>query len=240
MTIFADEIAKQVRIDLVPQWYSKDALKVYGQISVRKEWHKTDWLRYVVKPSVAYSLDKYWSIRAGLGLLYTDNKPLENIDLNDRFEIRPFQGLTYNYKLSDSWKVDAYGRMEERFDFDTQTWDSINSLRLRLRLRIIYKFDAYRQGKYYRVMASGEGFSSLSQSTHQTDEKYRISFAVERSFSHSQKARLEMTWEAKEFHYFSSSENATYDQIYLRFIYYPTWGTLYNKLRKQEIGWIEH
>ena len=237
--LFASEdVGKQVRLEVVPQWYAKDKIKVYGQISVRKEFQHSEWIRYVIKPSLAYSLGDNWSLRGGLGLLYTDNKSSENINIDDRFEVRPFQGITYNYKISNAWKLDTYARAEERFDFNTETWNSINSLRLRLRLRAIYKFNAYRNERYYRLLCSAEGFSTLTQETHQADEKYRVSLGLERSFNNNQKGRIEVTWESKDFNYFSSKQ-VSYNQIYLRLIYYPTWGTLYNTLREQEIGWIK-
>jgi hypothetical protein len=235
LQLLAEDVEKQVRLEVVPQWYSGERVKVYGQMSVRKEFDQNDWIRYVLKPSLAYSLGDAWSLRTGLGMLYTDNKFPDENNIEDRLEIRPFQGITYNYKISDAFKLDTYGRVEERFDFSTQTWNSINTLRLRLRLRVIYKFNAYQKGNYYRTLLSVEGFSSLSEKKHQTDEKYRISLGVERSFSHSQKARVEVTWESKELNYLSSHQ-VNYDQIYLRLRYYPTWGTLYNKLRKQETG----
>ena len=227
-----DDIGKQVRLEVVPQWYSSNKIKIYGQISVRKEFHKNDWLRYVVKPSIAYSLSDTWSLRGGVGLLYTDNKNSNGYEIPDRFEIRPFQGVKYNYSLNEKWKIDTYGRVEERFDFNTDTKDSINSLRLRLRLRLVYKFNAYQSGKYYRAIFSAEGFTNTSDVTHETDEKYQFSLGLERSFNHNQKGRIELTWENQDAFY--SSGEINYSKIYLRIRYYPTWGTVYNKIRQHD------
>ncbi|RLA72239.1 MAG: hypothetical protein DRG24_03520 [Epsilonproteobacteria bacterium] len=233
----SEEIGRQVRLEVVPQWYSKDKIKVYGQISIRKEFNKNEWKRYVVKPSIAYSLGDFWSLRGGLGLLYTDNRGTKDnsgLVIADRFEIRPFQGLKYNYVLNEKWNIDTYGRLEERFDFNVDTKNSINSLRLRLRLRAIYRFSAYQSGKYYRAMFSWEGFSSLSGSTHQTDEKYRVTLGLERSFNHNQKGRVEVTWESQDYLYSRDASQIEYSQIYLRVRYYPTWGTLLNKIRRHD------
>ena len=229
-----DEIGKQIRVEVIPQWYSKDKVKIYGQISIRKEFNHNQWIRYVVKPSIAYSLDDFWSIRGGLGLHYTDNKDIQGNELPNRFEIRPFQGAKYNYAINKQWTLSVYGRLEERFDFNTQTKDSLNSLRLRLRVGGIYRFDALQAGKYYRAMFSYESFSTLSDVNYQGDEKHRLSIALERSFNHNQKARVEVTWENHGYLYSNTNNQIEYDQIYLRLRYYPTWGTLLNKIRKQD------
>ena len=225
ITLASDDTGKQIRLDLVPQWYAKNNIKVYGQLSVRKEFQKNDWIRYVLKPSIAYSLDDKWSLRAGLGLLYTDNKDFQGFEIPNRFEIRPYQGIKYNYTLNSAWSLNVYGRVEERFDFNTQTKDSLDSLRLRLKVGTIYKFDAYRPGKYYRAMLSMEGFSTVSDVKHQINEKYRVILGLERSFNHNQKGQVEVSFEGQD---------SSYNQIYLRFVYYPTWGTLFNKIRRQD------
>ena len=219
------EVGKQVRIDVIPQWYSKDNIKVYGQISVRREFKNYDWIRYVLKPSIAYSLDDEWSLRGGLGLLYTDNKEINGFEIADRLEIRPFQGIKYNYIFNDFWSVNTYGRLEERFDFNTETEDSVNSLRFRLKVETIYKFDAYRPSRYYRAMASLEGFSAFTDVRHQTNEKFRFMIGLKRSFNHNQKGRIDISFERQD---------SSYSQVYLRLRYYPTWGTLFNKIRKQD------
>jgi len=224
-TLASDDTGKQVRLDLAPQWYAKDSIKVYGQISVRKEFQENDWIRYVVTPSIAYSLDDEWSLRGGLGLLYTDNEDLNGFVIADRLEVRPFQGIKYNYTLNSAWSFNAYGRLEERFDFNTNTRESLNSLRLRLRLGTIYKFDALTSGKYYRARVSLEGFSTFSDVKHQINEKYRLALGLERSFNHNQKGQVEVSFEGQD---------RSYNQIYLRFVYYPTWGTLFNKIRRQD------
>jgi len=229
-----DKTGKQIRIDVVPQWYSKDKIKVYGQISIRKEFNYNDWVRYVVKPSIAYSLDDSWSLRGGLGLLYTDNKDLNGFVIPNRLEVRPFQGLKYNYAINKTWALSAYGRLEERFDFNTQTKESTNSLRLRLKISATYKFDALQTGKYYRLMFNAEGFSTLSEAIHQIDEKHRVSLAIERILSHNQKVKVEVTWENHGYIYSDKTSQIEFDQIYLRLVYYPTWGTLLNQIRKQD------
>ncbi len=230
----SEEIGRQVKLEIVPQWYSKEKIKVYGQISVRKEFHKNDWIKYVVKPSIAYALDDSWSLRTGLGLLYTDNNDINNVEIADRFEIRPFQGIKYNYGINERWNVDVYGRLEERFDFNTDTGNSVNSLRLRLRLRAVYRFNAYRPGRYYRALVSWEAFSTSSAETHQMDEKYRFSLGLERSFNNNQKGRLELTFENQDYFLTKDDGKIQYNQIYLSVRYYPTWGTLLNKIRRQD------
>jgi len=223
-TLNADEIGKQVWLDVNPRWYSKDDLKVTGVFGVRQALNKNEWTRYVVKPSVAYSLSHGFDIGAGLGMNYTNNIDVDAITLPDRFAIVPFQGLNYVYLLTKQWKFNAYLRLEEKFDYDTLDWESRNSLRLRLRLRGIYEFAAYQTERYFRATLSWEGFKTAAGTDGLITDKSRITLGLERSFTHNQKGRVELTWQRQSLGIVSGDSFDDYSDIYLRVRYYPSWG----------------
>lgn len=229
ISLYAGEkVGKQLWLDLNPEWYSEESVKVYGDIGVRKEFDNNDWVRYVVRPMIAYALNDGVDVRAGLGFFYMDNKEV----LNNRLEIRPFQGLNYNYGFFENWNVSVYGRMEERFDYNTETWESQDSLRLRLRLRTSYKWDVSNKQRYLKATLSAESFKTVSGEESQINEQSRLSVGLERNFNMNQKVRLEVTWQRQVL--FSVTDK-TYSDIYFRMRYYPSVGnTIYNRLKSRD------
>jgi len=225
VTLFsADEVGKQLWLDVNPRWYSKDDLKLTGSFGVRQSLNQTEWTRYVVKPALAYALSYGFDIGSGLGMDYTDNIDVDAITIPDRFTIVPFQGLNYIYLLNKRWKLNAYLRLEEKFDYDTDTWDSRNSLRVRLRLRGIYEFNAYQRARYFRATLSWEGFKTATGDDGFITDKSRITLGLERSFTHKQKGRIELTWQRQSLGLVSGDSFDEYSDIYLRIRYYPSWG----------------
>jgi len=220
----ADETGKQLWLDVNPRWYSKGDLKVTGVFGVRQSLNKKEWTRYVVKPSVAYSLSHGFDVGAGLGINYTDSIDVDNITIPDRFAVIPFQGLNYIYLLTKKWKFNAYLRLEEKFDYDTIDWESRNSLRVRLRLRAIYEFAAYQTERYFRTTLSWEGFKTATGDDGFITDKSRITIGLERSFTHNQKGRVELTWQRQSLGLVSGDSFDDYSDIYLRVRYYPSWG----------------
>ena len=158
---------------------------------------------------------------------------MDNNDvLDNRLEIRPFQGINYSYDFLESWDVSMYGRAEERLDYNTVTWESQNSLRLRLRLRMSYIWDAYHVGRYYKATFGTEVFKTVSGEESQINEQSRISLGLERNFNMSQKVRFEVTWQRQVLF---SITDTSYSDIYFRFRYYPSWGSVIkNKLRDSD------
>ena len=216
-----EETGKQIWLDVNPRWYSKDDLKVTGVFGVRQSLNNIEWTKYVVKPSVAYSLSHGFDIGAGLGMNYTENI---DVSIPDRFAVIPFQGLNYVYLLNKKWKLNAYLRLEEKFDYDTTDWDSLNSLRIRLRLRAIYEFSAYQKERYYRATMSWEGFKTAAGDDGFITDKSRLTIGLERSFTRKQKGRIELTWQRQSLGLASGDSFKDYSDIYLRVRYYPSWG----------------
>jgi len=220
----ANDVGKQLWLDVNPRWYSKGDLKVTGEFGVRQSLNKKEWTRYVVKPAFAYSLSHGFDIGAGLGMHYTNNIDVNTITIADRLAVAPFQGLNYLYLLNKRWKLNAYLRLEEKFDYDTVEWDSLNSLRVRLRLRAIYEFSAYQKERYYRATLSWEGFKTATGDDGFITDKSRVTLGLERSFTHNQKGRVELTWQRQSLGLVSGDSFDDYSDIYLRVRYYPSWG----------------
>ncbi len=123
-----------------------------------------------------------------------------------------------------------YGRLEERLDYNIETWDSLNSLRVRFRIRSIYQFNAYRKGRYYRAMLSWEGFYTVEGTAGQINEKSSLTLGLERSYSYNQRGRVEITWQRQDLDLW----NKEYSDIYLSLSYYPAWGDAYRNRVKEE------
>ncbi len=157
-----------------------------------------------------------------------DNKAI----LNNTLELRPFQGMSYNYGFSDQWNVNIYGRVEERFDFDTQTWESQNSIRLRLRLRTAYTWDTLGDNRYYKVLLGVEAFKTVRGEVSQLNEQSRLTLGVERNFNKNQRVRLEVTLQQQTLF---TIKDKTYSDVYFRIRYYPSVGdSLINKWRNRD------
>ena len=105
-------------------------------------------------PQVRYNLGKKVFVIGGLGGYYTFNQVID-----DRLEIRPFQGIMAKWPAIGNAALENYLRLEERVEFDTDNWNSKISLRLRLRLMFIYKFNAMEESRYWRILAGLEGFA---------------------------------------------------------------------------------
>lgn len=219
-----DEIGKQVWLDLNPRWYSTDDYKITGQFGVRQSLNHEEWIRYVVKPAVAYSIYTGLDLGGGMGLDYTDKISVQNVLLNDRLAVIPFIGINYVHSLTKRWKMNYYFRTEGKFDYDTEDWQSVNSLRFRLRIRTIYEFDAYEAGRYFRATLSWEGFTTVKGDDGFTTDKSRVTVGLERSFTHNQKGCLELTWQRQTLGLASGDSFNDYSDIYLRLRYYPSWG----------------
>ena len=225
LTLFAaNDTGQQLWLDINPRWYSKDAIKITGVFGVRQSLNQKEWTRYVMKPSLAYSFNQHVNITAGLGVNYTDNIDVGSVVIDDRLAIIPFQGISYFHFIMDKWKMNYYFRVEEKFDYETAHWESRNSLRLRLRIRTMYEFDAYQSGRYYRATLSWEGFKTATGEDGFITDKSRVTVGLERSFNHNQKGRIELTWQRQSLGLVSGDEFNDYSDIYLRIRYYPSWG----------------
>jgi hypothetical protein len=113
-----ENISKQIWIDVNPHYYLSPKSKIYGDIGTRRELENRGWWRLVVRPSYRTWLGGRFYVSAGLGNFFTFNEVIA-----DRWELRPFQGVQFNWP---QWKtpLNHYIRLEERFDFNLNTWNS--------------------------------------------------------------------------------------------------------------------
>jgi len=191
-TIFSqsnDEISKQIWIDFNPHYYLNPKTEIYGDVGARLELGDKSWWRLVIRPSFRTLIGSRFFFSAGIGNFFTFN----NI-IGDRWELRPFQGLSFTWPR---WKtpVSHYIRLEERFDFNMDTWKSRNSVRLRYQLGISYRWAAYQADRFWQATASVEVFLTVAGEQGQFQEQARATLGLERSYARDLHIRFEITWQ---------------------------------------------
>jgi hypothetical protein len=132
-------------------------------------------------------------------------------DAADRWEIRPFQGISATWPRSPI-RLDHYLRLEERFEFETTGWTLDASLRIRYRLQTQLLWSGVRGSAYWRILGHAEGFATITGEAGQFDEKLRIGLGVERGFGSKVRLRIDVTWQKTGLNVF----DAPTDDIYLR------------------------
>lgn len=234
----ANDNKQQIVLEVYPQWYSDEDYTIQGNVGIEKVFESNDWIKYYLKPSISYALDNRWALHGGLGAYYTDNE-----NDNDNLEIRPFQGISHFHRYSEKWKLSTYLRVEERFQYDTDTWDKENTVRLRLRFRSDYKLNPLSVANtWHKYTFSIEGFKTYGQSDDiqdiqdTYDNETRLTFGLERSLKQEEKIRFELAWkyQSKPGDISGSSANT----VYFKFQYYPRWGEkgfISNRFKDQEI-----
>ena len=204
-----NDITKQVWIDYNPNWFSRPVLEFRGDIGARKELENNGSWRLVIQPGVRYQIYSNTFITAGVGSFYAFNEIID-----DRWEIRPYQGLFIKWPRVKKVYLEHYFRLEERFDFNTTNWESKISLRFRYRLLLVYKFGALAQHhRYWKIRAGGESFITLSGEEGQFQERVRAIVSMERSLRRGFAFRFEIYWQ-KESLFFLSDESIS--SIFLR------------------------
>jgi hypothetical protein len=214
----SSDISKQLWFDFNPTWFKSLDLEYRGKIGMRKELDKNGFWRYLAVPQVRYYLGNEVFVVGGIGSYYTFNNIIDN-----RWENRLFQGMLAKWPQTNTTHFEHYLRLEQRFDFNTATWESLVSLRLRFRMMFIFKFDANRANRYWRIRAGGEGFVTLSGEEGQSQEQARASISIERSLRSEILLRWDVTWQ-KESLFFVSDKLV--DSFYISFRLYYTWGKI--------------
>ncbi len=183
------DVSPQLWVDYNPSWRATPKLEVYGDIGARTELESGGWWRFVVRPSVRYQLHRDVRLSGGVGSFYTWNDIIA-----DRWEIRPWQGVSGTWPRAPL-PIEHFLRFEEQFDFNTRTWESLNSLRMRYRLRTYIEWSAFRPGRYWRLLGSVEGFLTLAGEQGQFREQFRVSLGLERSYVPGIRTRFDATWQ---------------------------------------------
>ncbi len=185
----SDDLRTELWLDYNPSWSIGRNADFYGDIGVRSDLELSGYLRVVVRPSVRYRPSNNVRISGGLGSFY-ERQPL----IANRWEIRPWQGVTVTWPRRRV-SLEHFVRLEQLFDFNTRTWESLNSVRGRYRLRAYLDFAKREPGRHWRLMGSVEGFLTLVGDQGQSREQFRFTVGLERSFRSGLRTRFDATWE---------------------------------------------
>jgi len=209
-----NDISKQLWLDFNPSYRVNPGFELFGDIGTRKEFENNGWWRLVVKPSIRIPFGNRYDFTTGIGNFYTFNDII-----SDRWEVRPFQGLRFTWPHG-KYPLQHYIRLEERFDFNTVTWESRNSVRLRYQLQVSYRWHAYRPGRFWQLSVSGEGFLTILGEEGQFRELSRVTVGLDRSYAFDLNIRFELTWQQERFFF---NKNDLISDIYFRFRMYKKW-----------------
>lgn len=212
-----DDVRPQIWIDYNPSFQFGEGWHLYGDVGARTELSERGWWRLVVRPSVRYDLnDRIW-FGGGVGSFYSFNDAAIS---SDRWEVRPWQGA---FATWPSWVVDFHHfvRVEERFDFDTKTWETAASLRLRYQMSASYQWDSFiSRGQYWAASAMFELFGTIVGQQGQSREQVRTALGIERSFARSFRMQFEAVWQRRGL-LFIAGESVS--DIFLRVRVFQSW-----------------
>ena len=128
-----DEPTLQTWTDLTTTHWIDENWQYMGDYGIRGIISPKDWSSIYIRPSFLYRLDEKFSIRGGLGVVYTSQEPESNT-----LEVRPWQGAKAVWPRLSFLIFENYARLEERLVWDTQ--DSGFGATLRFRYKITGKF----------------------------------------------------------------------------------------------------
>jgi hypothetical protein len=214
LSLYAQEIVEETNINqqfwadyhvsnrLSEQW------ELYGNIGFRTI-SPYEWNRFVVSPAIGFRVPKMVfkqlkyreELHAGIGLFYT-----RNFNVSNRLELRLFQGYKLDWPDRPRLRIRHYLRLEERFEFNTETWKSTFGLRFRylaeLTIRLQGDLLKYNKGVYLPINL--ELFWNLI-GTRQFNDQARLNFGVGKVFSEKWRGEFDLGY-----HY---SRNTTQDDF---------------------------
>jgi hypothetical protein len=206
-------VSKQLWLDYDPSVWVSEKVELFGDVGVRTELEDNGWWRLVIRPSVGIPVGAF-QLTGGIGNFITFNEIA-----SDRWEIRPFQGIS---TVWPPWRLrfNHYLRLEERFDFDTETWVAATSLRLRYQLGVSYRFSAIQADRYWSIIGSGEAFLTLTGNQGQQREQVRVTAGIERTLGQERRLHFEIAWQQEQL-FFDPSKNV--NDIFFRFRFFKAW-----------------
>lgn len=213
VSAFGDEVSPQIWFDYNPSHPLSPKVDIFGNAGVRWEMENDGWLRLVLSPSVGMPAGKA-RLSFGVGNFITFNDVIAN-----RWEIRPYQGATIIWP-GGRFSVEHFLRLEERFDFNTETWNSLNSLRVRYLLRASYRWTAYEAGRTWKATASVEPFVTLTGQQGQQRELVRATVGIERTLSSHRRLEFDISWQQESL-VFRPDEHV--NDIFLRVRWFKRW-----------------
>lgn len=218
-----NDVDSQIWLDVNPAYFVDPDFKFYGDIGARWEVGDDGWWRLVVRPSFRTKLGGRFYFSFGIGNFFTINEVIDN-----RWELRPFQGLDFNWPRGRV-PLRHYFRLEERYDYNTATWDVKTSLRARYKLSVSYRFAARQPDRFWQATLSAEVFATLTGQQGQMREQSRVTLGLDRSLARDIHYRFELTWQ-QEGTLYNLNETAT--NLYFRFRLTKKWGNA-QSLRKE-------
>jgi len=184
-----EEVAKQIWVDVDPAYFLDPDFKFYGNIGARWEYGESGWWRLVAEPTFRTKLRGRFHFSFGLGNFITFNEVIDN-----RWEFRPFQGLDFNWPRG-KFALRHHFRLEERYDYNTVTWDVRTSLRGRYRLSMSYQSGALQSDRFWQATLAGELFATFTGQEGQMREQSRLTLGLDRSLRRDLHLRFELTWQ---------------------------------------------
>ena len=128
-TLNGSIINQQIWIDFYPHYYMNEKLEYYGDGGYRTIITQRSWSRIYARPSLKYHFNKTWELHSGLGFFYI----FYNLG-TDQFEITPWQGVQLNWPNFKRINFKSQVKLEERWSFLTDNWDSNFEFRFRYKL----------------------------------------------------------------------------------------------------------
>ena len=135
-----------------PDW------QFYGDAGERSVLEKWSWFTTFIRPSIRWKKHKLWELHGGIGFFFTIN-----VDEVNTFEIRPFQGIKVNWPVFKPIRFNHYVRIEERFNFPTDTWELEFNLRVRYRFALRAKIHTFHDESNIFLPASIEFFGNIGE-----------------------------------------------------------------------------
>lgn len=144
----------QLWLDVLPHIGLSDRLEYFGDMGVRLDFEDTRQNTILGRPSLRYALTEHWEVHGGVGFFYTF------VDsAGDQFEMRPWQGVRLSWPRVWRLQFKNYLRIEERVIWNTDTWDSDFTLRLRLQIATAVPLNA---AATTYIPVAFEGFGDIS------------------------------------------------------------------------------
>jgi len=224
-----DEHVKEYVLEAYPRWYGNNNYTIQGNIGINKTTDDISRVRYYLKPSFTYGLNKNWATHGGMGFYHSEYEVIE-----DSYELRPFLGLSHFSQFNDKWVMSSYFRAEERYIFSLPEKEKKETLRLRLRLQTAYHFTPSSQkNNWHRATLGIEGFKSYTNDTDIDIYSYetRVILGIERNLNEKNKIRFELAW--KYLGNPTQVSGSDINTVYFKIQYYPIWGKLLSNILSQ-------
>ena len=122
-------VNQQIWLDFYSHYTISDKVEYYGDAGYRSIITEKSWNRIYIRPSFRYKIHKKIELHTGVGLFYVFDK----YDYNT-LEITPWQGVQVNWPRGKRIRFKHMLKIEERFNYITDTWVSSFELRFRYKM----------------------------------------------------------------------------------------------------------